>query len=302
MMELYKKYRPRTFDKVVGNEGTVASLKNMLARKTLPRSILFHGPSGCGKTTLARILVRELGCESLDVVEMNSSSFRGIDTVRDICRNMNLAPTGPCRVWLIDECHKWTNDAQNAALKMLEDTPSHVYFFLCTTNPEKLIKAIRTRCCEMPVRLLSYQELESLAGHVAKKEGIDLSKDTLDSIVASAQGSARMLLVLLDKIANLDEAQRAEAIAQQLEEENEAIDLCRALIKRAPWKTVADILKNIKAEPESTRRAVLGYARSVLLSKAETQAYMVLQAFEGHFYDSGDAGLARACYESIMVE
>jgi DNA polymerase III subunit gamma/tau len=294
--ELYLRYRPKSLDRLIGNESTVASLKNMLTRKTLPHALLFHGPSGCGKTTLARIVKAELGCHDLDYAEMNASSFRGIDSIRDVARNMNLAPTGPCRIWLFDEVHKWTNDAQNAALKMLEDTPGHVYFILCTTNPERLIKAIQTRCCEMPVRALTYAELEMLAGRVARKESINLSIETTDSLVAAANGSARMLLVLLDKISNLDEAQRKEAIDAKVAEEEEGINLCRMLLKRASWKTITDILKNLKAEPESIRRSVLGYARAVLLNKTDSQAVMVLQAFAENFYDSGDAGLVLACY------
>lgn len=298
--EWYKKHRPKTLDKVVGNTDTVLALKNMLAKKTVPHTILLHGPSGCGKTTLARILASELKCHPMDFQEVNSASFRGIDSVRDIARIMSLAPIGPCRVWLIDEVHKWTNDAQNAALKMLEDTPAHVYFLLCTTDPQKLIKAIQTRCCEMPVRLLSYDELELLARRVAKRENVELSKPTLDDLVASSQGSARTLLVLLDKVANLPEDQRQAAIANKLAEDNEAIELCRALLKREPWKKVAGILKNLKGEPESVRYAVLGYARSVLLSgKTDHQAYLILDVFGSNFYDSKEAGLAKACFEAI---
>ncbi len=301
--ELYKKHRPRTLDRVIGNDETVAALRNMLARKSLPHTILFHGPSGCGKTTLARILAKELDCHSMDFKEINSSSFRGIDTIRDIASIMNLAPVGTCRIWLMDEVHKLSNDAQNAALKMLEDTPEHVYFFLCTTDPQKLIKPILTRCCEMPVRSLTYKELETLTKRVARREKIELDGSTIDELVASAQGSARTLLVLLDKIGHLDPSDRKQAIAARLEEENEAIELCRALIKRESWSKVAGLLKNLKGDSESTRWAVLGYARAVLLGgKPNPQAFFVIQAFSNPFYDNKDAGLAAACYEAICGE
>lgn len=301
--ELYKRHRPKTLERVVGNEQTVVALRNMLERKTLPHTILFHGPSGCGKTTLARILKDSLGCKDLDFSEVNASSFRGIDSVRDISRVMHLSPTGPCRVWLMDEVHKWTNDAQNAALKMLEDTPKHVYFFLCTTEPSKLIKAIQTRCCEMPVRLLTYDEMEKLVVRVAKRENIELSKETMDELLTSAQGSARTLLVLLEKIAHIPEDQRKAAIEARLAEENEAIELCRALVKKAPWGKVAALLKNLKGDPESVRWAVLGYCRAVLLSnpKPDAQAFFIIQSFSSPFYDSKEAGLAAACYEALFA-
>lgn len=306
MSEFYKKHRPQSLDRVVGNSGTIASLRNMIERKTLPHSLLFTGPSGCGKTTLARIVTKELQCHDLDYAEINSSSFRGIDTIRDIQRLMNLAPAaGPVRVWLLDEVHKLSNDAQNSALKMLEDTPSHVYFLLCTTDPQKLIKAIITRCTEMPVKALTYDELKMLVERVARKEGLKISAKIVDDLVASAQGSARTLLVLLEKIAHLSEDQQAKAIADKLAEENEAIELCRALIAKKPWRTVTSILQNLKGEPEEIRWAVLGYAKSVMLKSDQQgayQAYLVADCFRDNFYDSKHAGLVLACYTAITAK
>ena len=160
MTELYKRFRPKSLDAVVGNGGTVAALQKFLKKGNLPHTILFKGPSGCGKTTLARILAKELGCGVLDLREYNSADFRGIDTIRDISRIMTNAPAaGNCRVFILDEAHQLSKDAQNAALKILEDTPKHVYFFICTTDPQKLIATIRSRCTEMPVDLLKLDEM-----------------------------------------------------------------------------------------------------------------------------------------------
>ncbi len=299
--ELFKRHRPRSLKAIIGAETTTAALRNMLDKGTLPHTLLFHGPSGCGKTTLARILKTELQCHDLDWKEFNCSDVRGVDSVREISRLMHLAPTGgPVRCWLLDELHQWTKDAQHAALKMLEDTPSHVYFFLCTTDPGKLLKTILTRCCEMPVRLLTHDELNTLVRRVAKREKTDVSDDVLEEIVSSAQGSARTALVLLDKVLNLNEDERIAAIQAKLAEENEAIDLCRALIKKEQWSKVAGILRNLKGEPESIRYAVLGYARAVLLKTKNTQAYSIICAFRDNFYDSKAAGLAAACFESIF--
>lgn len=302
-MEFYKKYRPKAFGTVIGNTETVGSLQNMLERKTLPHSILFHGPSGCGKTTLARILKRELKCNSLDFKELNCSDFRGIDTIRDIIRTMSLAPVGgDYRVWLLDEVHQLSKDGQNATLKMLEDTPNHVYFFLCTTDPQKLIKTIRTRCCEMPVRNLAVDELVKLQKRVKKREELDVSEEVLEDIASSSNGSARTALVLLDKISNLPKGQHETAIEAQLEEMNEAIELCRALIKKESWGRITNILKKLKTDPETVRWNVLGYARAVLLKKNSGQAYIVIDCFKEPFYNSKDAGLIAACYEAIMED
>lgn len=302
-MELYKKYRPKKWDEVLGCEETVRALRNMVERKTLPHTILFHGPSGCGKTTLARMLVSALGCSDIDFVEANSAGYRGIDTVRDMQQTMALSPAaGNVRIWLLDEVHKLSNDAQNAALKMLEDTPKHVYFLLCTTDPQKLIKPILTRCCEMPVRALTYDELAKLCVLVCKAEGIKLSNDVQDDLVASAQGSARTLLVLLDKVSNLPDGERAAAIASKMEQESEGIELCRLLIKRAKWRQIAEVLRNLKTDAEQIRWAVLGYARTVLLKNGEHQAYLVIDVFSKPFYESKDAGLAAACFEAVHGE
>lgn len=305
MHEWHKKYRPTTLDRVVGNEETVAALRGMLERRSVPHALLFTGPSGCGKTTLARIVKDELECHDFDYREMNSSAFRGIDTIRDIQSNMTLAPAaGPVRVWLMDEVHQLSKDAQNAALKMLEDTPAHVYFMLCTTDPDKLITAVRTRCTEMPVRGLTQREIESLAARVEKKERVDFGADVLDAIVAAADGSARLALVMMEKVATIPAAQRAAAIEATKAAVTEGYDLCKALINRDPWEKVCGILANLKSDPETVRWNVLGYARAVLInprSKPATrhQAYIVIDCFGRNFYDSKAAGLAYAAFEAI---
>lgn len=305
-MSLYHRHRPRSLDRVIGNEGTVESLRTMLRKRTLPHTILFSGPSGCGKTTLARILVKELACSEMDFSEVNAANFRGIDTVREISRTMQLAPTGgTCRIWLLDEAHNLSKDAQTAALKILEDTPPHVYFFLATTDPGKLLSTIRSRCTEMPVRLLKDKELDTLVRHVCQREtkaerACEVSEAVLSELVGLAEGSARRALVLLDKIRNLPAKEQAASMRAKADEERASIDLCRALIKKEQWTKVAKILSGLSEDPEAVRRGVLGYARSVLLKGKNTQAYAVLLAFENDFYSSGAAGLARASFEAIF--
>lgn len=298
MSELYKKYRPKTLKGIVGNKETVQTLSNMLERETVPHTILFTGPSGCGKTTLARILKNQLDCADIDFQELNCSDFRGIDTVRDIARSVNMAPTGgSCRIWLLDEVHQMSKDGQNAALKLLEDTPKHVYFFLCTTDPQKIIKTIRTRCCEMPVELLRDRDAKRLVGRILKREEMAMKDDIIEDLIDAAAGSARQLLVILDKVLNLPENQQSNAIKAE-DVAKECIDLCRALIKCESWNKIAKILKELSGDPESIRYAVLGYARTCLLG-GNPQAARVIESFADNFYDSKAAGLALACYESV---
>jgi DNA polymerase III subunit gamma/tau len=297
---LHLKYRPKTLDRVVGNETTVAALRAMLAKGTVPHVMLLSGPRGSGKTTIARILKTELKCHDLDFRELNAADNRGIDTIRGIRQTMHNHPAaGPVRIWLVDEAALLTSEAQSAALKMWEDTPAHCYFFLATTDPDNLLPTIRDRCHPMPVRALTYKELEGLCDYVADEEMIELSDGVKDDLVAAAQGSARMLLVLLDKVANLDAAQQQAAIQEGVAEQTEAYDLFWALMNKKKWPTVSGMLKNLKSEPEKARWSILGLARVELLKSGNYQAYAIIDCFSRNFYDSKAAGLVMACFEAV---
>lgn len=299
-MELYKKYRPTQLKKLVGQKDTVQAIQNMIDNNKVPHTILFTGSSGCGKTTLARIMKTELNCHDHDFKEINCADFRGIDMVRDIRSNMYLAPMGGnCRIWLIDEFHQATNEAQQAMLKILEDTPKHVYFFLATTEPNKLLKTIRTRCTEMPVFDLTDSDIEKLLNRVCKQEEKEIPDDVKNHIVKNAHGSARMALVLLDKVIDLNPDDMIEAIKGEEQQENETIELCRALIAGKDWKDVSKIISGLKDEPEKIRYSVLGYAKAVLLKSGSSKAYAVIDCFRDNFYDSKMAGVVAACYEVV---
>lgn len=300
-MSLATKYRPKLLKDFLGNEEVTKSLRAMMEREEIPHTLLFTGPSGCGKTTLARIVAARLKCSQYDFTENNAADFRGIDSVRDILRQMSLAPmSGPCRVWLLDECHQLSKDAQHALLKALEDTPKHVYFLLATTEPEKLLPTIKTRCVTFDVKPLNDNLMGTLLKSVIQREGIDnVLTEALDQIVQDSLGSARMALSILDKIINMEPADMLEAAKQQAAQTNEAIDLCRALIGKRPWKEVARIVQGIQQEPESVRRAVLGYAQAVLLKSGQPQAYIVMDSFRQDFFTTGKPGLTMAAYASI---
>lgn len=306
MTELYKKYRPRTFKTVEGQDATIKQLTKMLKGKRLPHSILFHGPSGCGKTTLARIVADKLGCKDHDLAELNCADIRGIDAVRQIRSQVNLAPVvGKCRVWIIDEAHKLTNDAQNAFLKLLEDTPRTAYFFLATTEPQKLITTVRTRCTELPVELMSLTALRAMVSRVCKRENIELQEDVVDALLEAANGSARKVLVLLDQVREEENTEDALQILSMADERQNAIEIARLLLRSdTTWKTMAGLLKNINDEPETLRHMVLAYATSVMLGcgPATPRAATILEEFAENFYDSKRAGLVNACYAVIAED
>lgn len=302
--ELYRKYRPTNLRQVLGQDQAIRSLVDMGKRNAIPHFLLLVGPSGCGKTTVARILRKKLGCGDLDFYEMNVAQFRGIDMVRDIQSRIMLLPiSGKCKVWLIDEAAKLTSDAQDAFLKILEDTPSHVYFMLCTTDPHKLKKTIRTRATEIVFRSLSDEDLGRLVNGIADKEDRELSEEVVAKLVVVSEGSARKALVLLHAIIGLETVEeQLEAIAKG-DAKSEAIEVARALLKpQITWKGMAKILKDVDGEPEQLRYLVLGYCRSVLLGgggKMAGRAAMIIDRFQDAMYDSKQAGFALACYDII---
>lgn len=302
-MALHVKYRPQTFDEIVGHKETVESLKNFVGDEERPQSYLFHGPPGCGKTTLARILSNELGCSETDYVEINASNNRGIDTAREILSNINFKPIkGKIKTVVLDEVHQTTKDFQNALLKVLEEPPKHAYFILCTTDPNKLLPAVKSRCSDFRVSNLQEKSLIRLLMRVAENEEINLDRKVMKLLSKSANGSPRNALIGLDQIKYLSEEDALELLQKEKLKESQILDLCRALITSGTsWNTVANILSNLEEEPETVRRAVLGYMSSVLLKGDNKKAAIVIECFQDNFYDSGKAGLIFACYESFFV-
>jgi DNA polymerase III gamma/tau subunit len=299
-MSLSVKYRPKLLKEIVGNDNTIKSMRVLFERGDMPHTLLFTGPSGSGKTTLARIVAKFLKCSDWDFKEMNTADFRGIDSAREIVQQMNLNPlNGPCRVWLLDEAHQLTKDAQHALLKALEDCPAHVYFLLATTEPEKLLSTIKTRCVTFALRALNDKEMGLVIQHAVEGEKQSVPKEVIDQIVLDSNGSARMALSILDKVIGMDEVEMLESAKQTAAETNEAINLCRALIGKRPWKEVSTILQGLTQDPESVRRAVLGYASAVLLKSGQGQSFVVLDSFSKDFFTTGKAGLTMACYMAV---
>jgi DNA polymerase III gamma/tau subunit len=298
-MSLYLKYRPKTLDQIKGNTDILVALEGMLEdMQTCPHSFLLHGQTGCGKTTLARIIAERLGCSGTDFTELNSADVRGIDTVREIIKNSQLlAMGGKSRVWVIDECHKMTGDAQNALLKILEDTPSHVYFILCTTDPQKLLATVKGRCVQFQLTSLTEQQMFGLLRKIVRDEKEDIEKEVYDQIINDAQGLPRNALQILEQVLSVPKDRQLEIARQTALVQTQGIDLCRALIKRESWGKVRRILEGLKdQEAETIRRIVLGYCQAVLLKEENDVAGLIMEEFINPFYDSGFPQLTYACY------
>jgi DNA polymerase-3 subunit gamma/tau len=237
--------------------------------------------------------------------EINSANNRGVDTAREIDKQMRYIPAGSgVLVYIIDEAHRTTRDFQEAMLKPLEDTPDHVYFFLCTTEPGKLITALKNRCTQVKVVTQDDETLRRMLKLVAREEEIKVSKEIIEEIAENSNGSPRQALVILEKVSEMDdEKSMREVISIGEEAEKEVIELCRALLKSDNWGDVAGILRGLKdIEVEKIRYAVLGYMNSVLLKSSNQRAGICIECFEEPFYNSGRAGLTLACYQVIVGE
>jgi DNA polymerase-3 subunit gamma/tau len=269
-------------------------------KEKCPHTFLFHGETGCGKTTFARIIANELGCTDIrDYSEIDSAQFRGIDTVREIRANCAYHPIGgTVKVYVIDEVHKLTNDAQNAFLKILEDTPKHIYFILCTTEPQKLISTVRGRCSQFQVNLLTDDEMLELLKSVTDSEGKKIPQEVYDAVIANTNGHPRNALTILEQVLSASKSERLEIAKRYNEEAKEGIDLCRALFsQKRSWSTTKKILEGLRdKDAESIRRIVLGYATSILLKNENDLAALALEALSKPLYDVGFPGLVLACY------
>ena len=219
---LYRTYRPQDFDEVVGQEPVVRTLRNAISSGQLRQAYLFAGPRGTGKTSLARILAKALNCaqgptpspdktchacqaiangSSLDVVEMDAASQRGIDDIREIRERVVLQPAeGRYKVYILDEAHQLTDAAWNALLKLIEEPPPHLVFVFCTTDLAKVLPTVRSRCQTFVFSRPRLPELVRLLRRIADGEGIEAPDAALSLIARSARGSYRDAVSTLDQL------------------------------------------------------------------------------------------------------
>ena len=219
---LYRKYRPKTFDDVVGQKVVVETLKNSINHEKVNHAYLFYGPRGIGKTTIAKIFSRAVNClknndgnpcnqcemckkslNSVDIIEIDAASNNGVDEIREIRNKVNLVPTElKYKVYIIDEVHMLTTGAFNALLKTLEEPPKHVIFVLATTDLQKVSDTIISRCQCFSFKKISIDNNILKLKDICKKEKISISDDTLNLIAEYSEGGLRDSIGLLDKISS----------------------------------------------------------------------------------------------------
>lgn len=303
-MPLAIDYRPQTLQDLEGNAALKKSLGAVLKRplKEIPHAFLFTGLSGGGKTTLGGIVANALKCHKNELYEVNSAHFRGIDTARDLERAMRGASMyGTVRVWIFNECHKWTNDAQNAMLDIIEKAPAHIFLILTTTDPQKLITPLRKRCVEYEVLPLNNDEMLDFLDYIVEEEKADVPQSIKEKIVNAANGSSRNALQLLETVIDLSPTDMEKAAIRLEDEETVTKDLIDALLKQRPWKEVSAILKKLTGESETIRYGVLNYCNAIMMSgKDSKQCLLVMDCFSKNTYDTGRAGITMAAYEAVL--
>ena len=218
---LYRRFRPRRFSEIRGQEHVVAALRNAVRDGRVQHAYLLSGPRGTGKTTAARILAKVLNCvapiegepccecepclavevgTSFDLHELDAASNNKVDDMRDLLGKVALGTPGRTKVYLLDEVHMLTSGAENALLKTLEEPPDHVVFVLATTEPHKVVETIRSRAQHLELNLLSAETLGSLVADVVADAGLDVNDEGMAHAVRSARGSARDALSALDRV------------------------------------------------------------------------------------------------------
>lgn len=220
---LYRKYRPKNFEEMAGEEDIIKTLKNSLDRERMSHAYLFCGPRGIGKTTCARLVAKGINCITngissvpcnncencksidignfIDLIEIDAASNRGIDEIRELKEKINYQPSkGRKKIYIIDEVHMLTKEAFNALLKTLEEPPSHVIFILATTEPDKILPTIISRCQRYDFKTLSLKESKNKLMEICRLENISIDDGSLNLIYDMSGGSMRDAISILERI------------------------------------------------------------------------------------------------------
>ncbi len=299
---LYRKWRSQAFDEIVAQEHVTRTLRNALRDGRVAHAYLFTGPRGTGKTSMARLLAKAVNCigeteekpcnqcaicrsitdgSSLDLIEIDAASNRGIDEVRDLRDKVNFRPN-ECRyrVYILDEAHMLTTPAFNALLKTLEEPPAHAIFVLVTTEPQSIPMTIISRCQRFDFHRIGLPEIVAHLQHVAAAEGFQITADALEAVARQATGSMRDALSLLDQLM----AYRHEEITLTRVQEilgsasGEAVSaLARAIVASdvpQGLRLINDTLDS-GVDPRQFSKELLDYLRGVLLAKIGGESALV---------------------------
>lgn len=317
--ELWKVYRPQTFAEVAGQDTAVRMLTKFLGSNSVPHSILFTGPAGSGKSTMARILAKELGAVGLDLQIIDCASIdEPIAAVRELQQMVKSSPSNgsKCRVWILEEIQTWTRAraAERALLLPLENDALSVrrsYIMLCTTNPEKLNSAIRTRCTKVELKPLAAVDVRALLVRIAKKEGREVPDSVYDKIIDFAAGGAREAVNQLNSaLASGDSEEEMLAAVSGVQSSSDVGKLFAALFwePKPSWPKVVKALEaardgSVSPEKlEGIRRGVLKIAASEMRKggKNVNRAHLIADIFKDSWEYCPESGLEMCCWEVVQ--
>lgn len=301
-MSYHITHRPKTLSEVIGQPQAVKQLQGFLDAKSVPKVIGFFGPPGTGKTTLARIMAKAVGANDMGITEHNLAVKNGIDDIRALQDAAAMRPLGGGNAaYILDEAHSLSKQAFQGLLKLFEDTPKHSYFFLCTSQPDKIDKAIRTRITGIELKAVPSSDLYNLLVKVAGDEGIEVRQDDFRAIAKAAGGSARNALVYLNQMqaCGFDSSILAD-LGRSVDEKHNAFPLCSMLMWPKPnqWITVWSLIEALDDdELESVRWMLLRYAASCMKdSKNAARSALLIQGMATPFFDSKKPGFLAKCY------
>ena len=289
---LYRKWRPRALDQVVGQDTVTNTLRNAVSSGRLTHAYLFCGPRGTGKTSTARILAKAVNClhptdgepdnscdrcvavnegRALDLIEIDAASNRSIDDIRDLSDKINFAPAEfRYKVYIVDEVHMLTDPAFNALLKTLEEPPDHAIFILATTEVHRVPLTIVSRCQRYDFRRISLDDIAEKLTELCEAEGMEAEREALELIARHSTGSLRDAENLLEQaVVSYDSPLRADQVRDMLElsGDEDALDLCQSIVEKNVSESL-NIVNKVSTQGSDLRqlqRAATDFLRSVLL-------------------------------------
>lgn len=271
-LPIITKYRPDTWDTVIGNEEMIAALRKTLQSSTRAHAYLFTGPSGTGKTTTARIVASELDC---DVVEIDAASYSSVEDARNLVDLAQHRPlTGASRkMFLIDECHAMSKAAWQALLKLIEEPPEHLFIALCTTELHKVPATIQQRCFHVLLRPVKPILLTEFVDAIAQLEEWQLAPDVLDAIVEASQGSPRKALTVLQAVHDAPSRDEVKRIIQLQTTSEPVIELLKYIMGGGKaWGNIKKLFAALDDSDFENNLVSLSRYLITMISNANTDA------------------------------
>jgi DNA polymerase-3 subunit gamma/tau len=292
---LYRKYRPNKFSEIIGSTQVASTISNALYKDEIAHAFFLYGSRGIGKTTTARLLAKALNCQTpiidpkskipfepcgecasckavesgrhLDLIEIDAASNRGIDSIRELIDKVKLSPAmGKNKVYIIDEVHMLTNEASNALLKTLEEPPEHAYFILCTTNPEKVLDTIKSRCQQFVLKRPTLDEIQEKINLILEKENKKVPENLISKIASGAKGAFRDAETLLEQVLSKIEGEDEFSFGSSY---NDYAQLLLNLNSKNTTESLNVVSKALENEPnaEVWVEGYIEFLRSLMLYK-----------------------------------